>query len=86
MNAPTPTTFQLGDAQVSIINIGYLKANLAEWFKLAENGWPQQYDAYFAKPLAVPIQSASRVVKTLASIRAIRRLPCSAAGELSSVP
>ncbi|HYN87694.1 MAG TPA: MBL fold metallo-hydrolase [Ardenticatenaceae bacterium] len=50
-------TFRLGAATVSVINLGTLRVNLAEWLRLPESAWPPRHAADLRQPLHVPMQA-----------------------------
>lgn len=52
-----PTRFPLGDATISVLHLGDLRVRLADWLRLAEAVWPQEYRTLFADPITVPVQS-----------------------------
>lgn len=51
-----PTRFPLGDATISVLHMGDLRVRLADWLRLAEAVWPQEYRTLFAEPITVPVQ------------------------------
>lgn len=51
-----PKKFQIGQATVSVINIGDLQAGLRDWFSVAEHEWPAQYRALYNQQIRVPVQ------------------------------
>jgi glyoxylase-like metal-dependent hydrolase (beta-lactamase superfamily II) len=48
-------SLKLGNARISIFNLGDLRCDLAEWLGLRE--WPTQYNAALAQPIAIPMQN-----------------------------
>src|SRR5690349_24985059 len=49
-------TFRLGAATVSVINLGTLQGDLADWLRVPESAWPPEHAADFRQPIAVPVQ------------------------------
>jgi glyoxylase-like metal-dependent hydrolase (beta-lactamase superfamily II) len=52
----TPISRQLGRATVTVINIGDLQANMAEWLGLGPGEWPAEFAEAFEEPIYGPIQ------------------------------
>jgi glyoxylase-like metal-dependent hydrolase (beta-lactamase superfamily II) len=49
-------TFRLGTATISVINLGTLQGDLAEWLRVPESDWPPKYADDFRRPIPVPVQ------------------------------
>jgi glyoxylase-like metal-dependent hydrolase (beta-lactamase superfamily II) len=49
-------TFRLGAATISVINLGTLQGDLAEWLRVPESDWPPKYAEDFRQPIPVPVQ------------------------------
>ena len=49
-------TFRLGAATVSVLNLGTLQGDLAEWLRVPESDWPPHYAGDFRRPIPVPVQ------------------------------
>ena len=52
-----PITQQIGSAKVTLMNIGHLQANLAEWLALPKADWPANYVSALRAPVQVPVQA-----------------------------
>jgi glyoxylase-like metal-dependent hydrolase (beta-lactamase superfamily II) len=48
---------RVGEAAVTLFNSGDLRAPLAKWLRVRPAEWRGRYDAAFAEPLHVPVQS-----------------------------
>lgn len=48
-------TFQLGDAMISVFNVGESRLSLAETLNVTEADWSPRYTDHFAEPARVPI-------------------------------
>ena len=48
-------TFQLGDAAISVFNVGESRLSLAETLNVTEADWSPRYTHHFAEPARVPI-------------------------------
>jgi glyoxylase-like metal-dependent hydrolase (beta-lactamase superfamily II) len=53
----TQNTIQLGPARVSLLNLGEVQADLADWLGLAPPDWPPEHKAILSQPFAVPVQA-----------------------------
>jgi glyoxylase-like metal-dependent hydrolase (beta-lactamase superfamily II) len=51
-----PKTFQVGQAAVTVINIGELQADLTDWFNIPKQDWPAQYAPLYTQQIRVPVQ------------------------------
>ncbi|MFO7660967.1 MAG: MBL fold metallo-hydrolase [Chloroflexota bacterium] len=49
---------QIGDARITLFNIGDFQADLVDWLRLSAKDWPPDYHHFFVKPIAVPTQCA----------------------------
>jgi hypothetical protein len=54
-------SLKLGNARISIFNIGHLRCDLAEWLGLRE--WSAQYDDVLAQPIAIPIPMQNTLIE-----------------------
>jgi glyoxylase-like metal-dependent hydrolase (beta-lactamase superfamily II) len=52
-----PKTIQLGQAVVTVINIGDFQADLGEWLNAPQSEWPAQYAGLAGHPIRLPVQS-----------------------------
>jgi glyoxylase-like metal-dependent hydrolase (beta-lactamase superfamily II) len=50
----TMITTEFGAAQITIINVSDLRADLPNWFAISE--WPNEYDNVMHEPQAIPVQ------------------------------
>src|SRR5712692_2136198 len=57
MTDNTHTTYQVGEATVSVMNIGDLNFSMAEEMNVPESEWRPRYAAAFERPLRFPSQS-----------------------------
>jgi len=48
--------FHLGAAAITVFNAGDIRADLADWFGVRVEDWPQ-YRAVFERPIAVPMNA-----------------------------
>jgi glyoxylase-like metal-dependent hydrolase (beta-lactamase superfamily II) len=49
-------TIALGDTAVTVINIGWFRARLDQWFPVPDEQWPARYAADLHRDLLLPIQ------------------------------
>jgi len=49
-------SLRVGEADVTILTIGHLQADLADWLRLPPPAWKPRYSDYFERPFLVPIQ------------------------------
>jgi glyoxylase-like metal-dependent hydrolase (beta-lactamase superfamily II) len=52
----TPITRPIGRAIVTVINIGDLRVDMAEWMQLGPSEWPAEFADAFEEPIYGPIQ------------------------------